>query len=165
YAALAQEVERNRSTLIFVNTRKMAERVAHNLRRLVGEEHVAAHHGSLAKEVRQKAEHRLKTGALKAIVATASLELGIDVGFIDLVVQVGSPRSIATFLQRVGRAGHQVKATPKGRIVATTRDELIEALAVLYATGQGQLDAILPAEAPLDILAQQIVAETAVQDW
>ena len=157
-------IESHRSTLIFVNTRRMAERVAHRLSEKLGEDAVASHHGSLSRETRLDAEERLKTGKLKAIVATASLELGIDVGFIDLVCQLGSPRSIATFLQRVGRAGHRLGVIPKGRLFALTRDELLEGLALLRAIRHGRLDAVEMPVAPLDILAQQITAEVAARD-
>ena len=157
-------IESHRSTLIFVNTRRMAERVAHRLSEKLGEDAIASHHGSLSRETRLDAEERLKTGKLKAIVATASLELGIDVGFIDLVCQLGSPRSIATFLQRVGRAGHRLGVIPKGRLFALTRDELLEALALLRAVRHGRLDAVEMPVAPLDVLAQQITAEVAARD-
>jgi ATP-dependent Lhr-like helicase len=161
YALLRKQIESHRSTLVFVNTRKLAERLAFHLAQELGEDAVTSHHGSLSREHRLDAEERLKQGSLKAIVATASLELGIDVGYIDLVVQVGSPRSIATFLQRVGRAGHAVRATPKGRLVALTRDELMESLALLLAVRQGELDRIVMPEEPLDILAQQVIAAVA----
>ncbi|MBF0280367.1 MAG: DEAD/DEAH box helicase [SAR324 cluster bacterium] len=165
YSQLATMVEHHRSTLIFVNTRKLAERLTFHLSEHLGEEAVASHHGSLPKEKRFKAEERLKNGQLKAIVATASLELGIDIGYIDLVVQIGSPRSIAAFLQRIGRAGHAVGATPKGRLIALTRDELIESLALVWAVKNGELDAIEIPQLALDILAQQIVAATVLQEW
>jgi ATP-dependent Lhr-like helicase len=163
-ARLVELIGSHRSTLIFVNTRRMAERVAHRLTEKLGEDAVASHHGSLSKDLRLDAEERLKSGKLKAIVATASLELGIDVGFIDLVCQLGSPRSIATFLQRVGRAGHRLGVVPKGRLFALTRDELLESLALLRAVRQGRLDAVEMPEAPLDILAQQVVAEVSARD-
>jgi len=164
YERLQKLIEEHRSTLIFVNTRKLAERVAFHLSQQLGEDNVTSHHGSLAKELRLAAETKLKAGQMKAIVATASLELGIDVGAIDLVVQIGSPRSIATFLQRVGRAGHSVGATPKGRLVALTRDELVEAMALIRAVRLGQLDRTVIPEGPLDILAQQVVAEAAAEE-
>ena len=157
-------IESHRSTLLFVNTRRMAERVAHRLSEKLGDGAVASHHGSLSRETRLDAEERLKSGKLKAIVATASLELGIDVGFIDLVCQLGSPRSIATFLQRVGRAGHRLGVIPKGRLFALTRDELLESLALLRAIRHGRLDAVEMPVAPLDILAQQIIAEVSARD-
>jgi ATP-dependent Lhr-like helicase len=160
-ARLVELIEGHRSTLIFVNTRRMAERVAHRLSEKLGADAVASHHGSLSRETRFDAEERLKTGKLKAIVATASLELGIDVGFIDLACQIGSPRSIATFLQRVGRAGHRLGVIPKGRFFALTRDEVFEAAALLRAIKHGRLDAVEMPVAPLDILAQQITAEVA----
>ncbi|MBE2211370.1 MAG: DEAD/DEAH box helicase [Xanthomonadaceae bacterium] len=161
-AALAGE---HRTTLVFVNTRRMAERAARHLGGLLGKEHVAAHHGSLAKELRLDAEQRLKAGQLKVLVATASLELGIDIGDVDLVCQIGSPRSIAAFLQRVGRAGHHVGGVPKGRLFATTRDELVECAALLDCVRRGELDALIMPPAPLDVLAQQIVAEVACREW
>ncbi len=161
---LEELISSHRSTLVFVNTRRMAERVSHRLRERLGEDAVASHHGSLSRELRLSAEERLKKGELKAIVATASLELGIDVGYIDLVCQLGSPRSIAVFLQRVGRSGHHLGARPKGRLFAQTRDELIESLALLRAVRRGRLDRIEPPVAPLDILAQQIVAEVSARE-
>ena len=164
-ARLVELIESHRSTLIFVNTRRMAERVAHRLTERLGEDAVASHHGSLSRELRLDAEERLKAGKLKAIVATASLELGIDVGFIDLVCQLGSPRAIATFLQRVGRAGHRLGVIPKGRLFALTRDELLESLAITRAIKNGRLDAVEMPVAPADILAQQIVAEVSARDY
>jgi ATP-dependent Lhr-like helicase len=165
HARLVELIQSHRSTLIFVNTRRMAERLTHQLSELLGAEQVSSHHGSLSAELRLKTEQRLKSGELKAVVATASLELGIDVGYIDLVVQLGSPRSIAAFLQRIGRAGHSLHAIPKGRLFALTRDELLEAVALLRAIRRGRLDTVRIPEQPLDVLAQQIVAETAFQDW
>jgi ATP-dependent helicase Lhr and Lhr-like helicase len=165
YDRLARHIRNHRSTLVFVNTRKLAERVAHQLRQSLGEEAVAAHHGSLARQIRFDAEERLKRGELKAIVATASLEMGIDVGYIDLVCQIGSPRSIATFLQRVGRSGHSLGVIPKGRLFPLTRDELLECLALIRAVRAGRLDAIEVPVAPLDLLAQQIVAACACDEW
>ncbi|MGV8923730.1 MAG: DEAD/DEAH box helicase [Thermomonas sp.] len=165
YARVAQLVETHATTLVFVNTRRMAERAARHLGELLGKEHVAAHHGSLAKELRLDAEQRLKAGGLKVLVATASLELGIDIGDIDLVCQIGSPRSIAAFLQRVGRAGHHVGGVPKGRLFPTTRDELLECTALLDSVRRGELDALIMPPAPLDVLAQQIVAEVASREW
>ena len=155
----------HRTTLVFVNTRRLAERLAHLLAERLGEERVAAHHGSLSKDRRLKLEERLRAGDLKALVATASLELGIDIGPVDLVCQIGSPRSLATFLQRVGRSGHARGATPKGRLYPTTRDELVECAALLRGVRAGRLDRVLPPVAPLDILAQQIVAACAGEDW
>ena len=165
YDRLVQLIQSHRSTLVFVNTRRLAERVAHRLRELLGEEAVASHHGSLSRQIRHDAEQRLKEGRLKAIVATASLEMGIDIGYIDLVGQIGSPRSIATFLQRVGRSGHSLGALPKGRLFPLTRDELLESLALVRAVRRGELDRIEIPQAPLDILAQQIVAAVACDEW
>ncbi|MDQ1491165.1 MAG: ATP-dependent helicase Lhr and Lhr-like helicase, partial [Actinomycetota bacterium] len=158
---IAELVREHHTTLVFVNTRRLAERLAHQLGERLGDDVVSAHHGSLSKDRRYKVESRLRAGDLKALVATASLELGIDIGPVDLVCQVGSPRSIATFLQRVGRSGHSRRGTPKGRLFPLTRDELVECAALLRATETGALDAIVPPEAPLDILAQQLVAEVA----
>ena len=161
YQQIKKLIEEHRSTLIFVNTRKMAERVAFHLSQQLGVDAVTSHHGSLSREKRLDAEERLKSGSLRAIVATASLELGIDIGYIDLVCQIGSPKSIATFLQRIGRSGHTREATPKGRIFALTRDELLEAMALVLSVRRGELDKLEIPVCPLDILAQQIVAETA----
>ena len=158
----------HRTTLVFVNTRSMAERVAHQLGERLGDElgaHVAAHHGSLSKGRRQRVEARLRAGDLRALVATASLELGIDVGPVELVCQIGSPRAFATFLQRVGRSNHTRTGTPSGRLYPTTRDELVECAALMRGVRQGRLDAIVVPERPLDILAQQMVAESAAQAW
>ena len=165
YQTLAGLIQENRTTLIFVPTRRMSERVAFNLTDLLGEGQVMPHHGSLAREARFEAENKLKNGELKAVVATASLELGIDIGTIDLVVQLGSPRSIATGLQRVGRSGHWVGAKPQGKIFATTRDELVECAALVRSMRGGAIDALTIPNAPLDILAQQIVAACATKDW
>lgn len=165
YARLSELIRSHRSTVVFVNTRRLAERVTHYLEEHLGKGHVASHHGSLSRETRLKAEEQLKAGELKAIVATASLELGIDIGYIDLVCQIGSPRSIATFLQRVGRAGHSLGLVPKGRLFALTRDELLEALALVRAVRRGRLDRVEMPTAPLDILAQQIVAAVGCDDW
>ncbi len=165
YERIAQLVEQHATTLVFVNTRRMAERAARQLGERLGKQHVAAHHGSLAKELRLDAEQRLKAGSLKVLVATASLELGIDIGDVDLVCQIGSPRSIAAFLQRVGRAGHQVGGVPKGRLFPTSRDELLECAALLDSVRRGELDALIMPPAPLDVLAQQIVAEVACREW
>ncbi|HEX9119371.1 MAG TPA: DEAD/DEAH box helicase [Terriglobales bacterium] len=163
YERIAELVRKHCSTLVFVNTRRMAERVAHQLAEKLGAETVAAHHGSLARKLRLTAEHKLKNGELKVLVATASLQLGIDIGAIDLVIQIGSPRSIAVALQRVGRAGHWRGAIPKGRLFVTTRDELFECSALIRAIKHGELDRILIPEAPLDILAQQLVATCAAE--
>ena len=165
YDRLAALIAGHRTTLIFVNTRRLAERVAHHLSERIGKEHVASHHGSLSKERRLQMEQRLKRGDLRALVATASLELGIDVGSIDLVCQIASPRAISTFLQRVGRSGHALGLTPRGKLFPTTRDELVECAALVRAVRAGRLDAIQQPLAPLDVLAQQIVAETACEDW
>ncbi len=165
YDRLAALIGAHRTTLIFVNTRRMAERVARHLSDRLGGEAVTAHHGSLAKETRLDAETRLKAGALRAIVATASLELGIDIGHVDLVCQIGSPHRIATLLQRVGRSGHTIRGLPKGRVFPTTRDDLVECAALLRAVRRGELDAIVPRDRALDVLAQQIVAECASCDY
>ncbi|MDQ3203725.1 MAG: ATP-dependent DNA helicase, partial [Pseudomonadota bacterium] len=161
-AALARE---HRTTLIFVNTRRLAERLSRHLSDRLGKEAVAAHHGSLAREFRLDAEQRLKRGELQVLIATASLELGIDIGDVDLVCQISSPRSIAAFLQRVGRSGHHVGGTPKGRLFATTRDDLIECTALLDCVRRGELDTLQIPKAPLDVLAQQIIAEVSCQEW
>ena len=163
YDRLAVLAREHRSTLIFVNTRRLAERVTHHLAERLGNDAVAAHHGSLSRKMRLTAEHQLKTGALRALVATASLELGIDIGTVDLVCQIGSPRAIAAGLQRIGRAGHWRGAIPKGRIFVTTRDELIECAALVLAIRRGELDKLEIPEAPLDILAQQIIASCAAE--
>ena len=165
YDRVAELARENRTTLVFVNTRRLAERVAHHLGERLGENAVLPHHGSLSRSLRLEAEQRLKSGELRAVVATASLELGIDIGTVDLVCQIGSPRSIAVALQRVGRAGHWVGALPKGRLFATTRDELIECAALVRAIRAGDLDRLEIPSAPLDILAQQIVATSATGDW
>ncbi len=165
YDRITELITGHRTTLVFVNTRRMSERVAHQLAQRLGEEHVSSHHGSLSKERRMRLEQRLKDGELRALVATASLELGIDIGSIDLVCQVGSPRSIATFLQRVGRSGHALGVRPKGRIFPASRDELMESAALVRAVGSGRLDRIVQLVAPLDVLAQQIVAESACEEW
>ena len=161
-AALVQE---HQTTLVFVNTRRLAERLAHQLGERLGDDVVAAHHGSLSKDRRLRIESRLRAGDLRALVATASLELGIDIGPVELVCQIGSPRSIATFLQRVGRSNHSRAGTPKGRLYPLTRDELIECAALLLSIHRGELDALHPPKLPLDILAQQIVAEVAGREW
>ena len=160
YDRLAALIAEHKTTLVFVNTRRLAERVARHLSDRLGDEAVTAHHGSLSKERRLDAEHRLKTGALKALVATASLELGIDIGHVDLVCQIGSPHRIATLLQRVGRSGHSIAGTPKGRMLPVSLDDLVECAALLRASRRGDLDAIVSQDAPLDVLAQQITAET-----
>ncbi|HVV68858.1 MAG TPA: DEAD/DEAH box helicase [Gammaproteobacteria bacterium] len=165
YNRVAELVQQNRSTLVFVNTRRLAERVAHHLAERLGEDAVAAHHGSLSRKLRLAAETRLKNGELRVLVATASLELGIDIGNIDLVCQLGSPRAIAVALQRIGRSGHWRGAVPKGRIFATTRDELLECAALVLAIRAGDLDRLIMLEEPADILAQQMVATCATGEW
>jgi ATP-dependent Lhr-like helicase len=165
YDKITEFSQSHRSTLVFVNTRKLAERVAHHLSERIGEGLVAAHHGSLSRKLRLEAETNLKEGKLKVLVATASLELGIDIGTIDLVCQIGSPRSIAAGLQRVGRAGHWHGAISKGCFFATTRDELVECAALIYAIKEGDLDRLIIPKEPIDILAQQIVATCATGEW
>ncbi len=162
---IAGHVLQHRTTLVFVNTRRMAERVAHQLGERLGDGQVAAHHGSLSKDRRQRVESRLRSGDLRALVATASLELGIDIGPVELVCQIGSPRSFGTFLQRVGRSNHSRGGIPAGLLYPTTRDELVESAALLRGVQSGRLDAVAIPDCPLDILAQQIVAECAAQDW
>jgi ATP-dependent Lhr-like helicase len=165
YNRLVALVEQHRATLVFVNTRRMAERVAHQLGERIGEENVAAHHGSLSRKLRLAAEKKLKEGQVRVLVATASLELGIDVGTVDLVVQINSCRAIAVALQRVGRSGHWRGAVPKGGLFCSTRDDLIECAALVRAIRQGDLDRLMIPEAPLDILAQQIVAACSAEEW
>jgi len=165
YTRLAELIEAHRTTLVFVNTRRLAERVTHQLSERLGKDKVTSHHGSLSAKLRLEAEDRLKRGELKALVATASLELGIDIGSIELVCQIGPTRSIATFLQRVGRADHKRGGLPKGRLFPLSRDELVECVATLRSVSHGQLDCILMPEKPLDVLAQQIVASVATEDW
>ena len=165
YDRLAELVLQERTTLIFVNTRRLAERATFHLAKRLGEDHVAAHHGSLSREQRLNAEQRLKTGSLKALVATASLELGIDIGTVDLVCQLGSPRSIASLLQRVGRSGHTMGAVSRGRLFPLSRDELVECAALLHQVRQGNLDRLTVCTKPLDILAQQMVAAVAMEEW
>ena len=164
YARLAELITQHRTTLVFVNTRRMAERVARHLSELLGKDAVTSHHGSLAREQRLAAEQRLKRGELRALVATASLELGIDIGDVDLVCQIASPRSIATFLQRAGRANHAVDGMPKARLFPTSRDDLVECAALLDAVRRGELDALHVEKNALDVLAQQIVAEVACRE-
>src|SRR3989475_125885 len=165
YKRLVELIESHRTTLIFVNTRRLSERMAFQLSERLGAEHVAAHHGSLAKEVRLDAEAKLREGRLKVLVATASLELGIDIGHVDLVCQISSPHRIATLLQRVGRSGHTVSGLPKGRVFPLTRDDLIECAAMVRAVKDGELDRVLIPDKPLDVLAQQITAEAAAEEW
>ncbi len=168
---IAELVLAHSTTIVFVNTRRMAERISHELGERLADVHedaeanVVAHHGSLSKDRRLLVEQRLRSGDLTALVATASLELGIDVGPVDLVCQLGSPRNIATFLQRVGRANHNRYGVPKGRLYPQTRDDLVECCALLTAVHGGRLDALLPPVAPLDILIQQLVAEVSAEEW
>src|SRR6201987_1884824 len=164
YARVIELVEQHRSTLVFVNTRRMSERMAHQLGERIGEDNVAAHHGSLSRKLRLAAEKKLKEGQVRVLVATASLELGIDIGTVDLVAQINSPRSIAVALQRVGRSGHWRGAVPKGRLFATTRDDLLECAALVRAIRQGDLDRLMIPDSPLDVLAQQIVAACAAEE-
>ncbi|HZQ17516.1 MAG TPA: DEAD/DEAH box helicase [Terriglobales bacterium] len=161
YDRIVELSNQHRSTLVFVNTRRLVERVAHHLAERLGEENVAAHHGSLSRKLRLAAERKLKEGEIKVLVATASLELGIDIGTVDLVIQISSPRSIAVGLQRVGRSGHWRGAIPKGRFFVTTRDDLLECAALVRAIRQGDLDRLIIPDSPLDVLAQQIVATCA----
>ena len=165
YSRLAELIQAHRTTLVFVNTRRMAERVTHHLSELLGADAITSHHGSLSAKLRLEAEDRLKRGQLKALVATASLELGIDIGSVDLVCQLGTTRSIATLLQRVGRAEHKRGGLPKGRIFPLSRDELIECVALLRCVNRGDLDRLTIPEKPLDVLAQQMVAAASTQDW
>src|SRR5205823_6250053 len=158
YDRIVQLSEEHRSTLVFVNTRRLVERVAHNLAERIGEENVGAHHGSLSRRIRLAAEKKLKDGDIKVLVATASLELGIDIGTVDLVIQISSPRAIAVALQRVGRSGHWRGAVPKGRLFVTTRDDLLECAALVRAIRHGDLDRLMIPDCPLDVLAQQLVA-------
>ena len=162
---IAELIAEHRTTLVFVNTRRLCERLAMQLSERLGAEQVTSHHGSLSREKRLEAEERLKRGELKALVATASLELGIDIGAVDLVIQVGSTRSIATLLQRVGRSGHRLASVPKGRLFPLSRDELVECTALVRATREGRLDRLIIPAKPLDILAQQIVAAAACEEW
>ncbi|HET6669488.1 MAG TPA: DEAD/DEAH box helicase, partial [Pyrinomonadaceae bacterium] len=165
YDRLAELIRQHKTTLVFVNTRRLVERVSRHLGERLGDENIAAHHGSLAREVRLSAEQRLKSGELSALVATASLELGIDIGDVNLVCQIGATRSIASFLQRVGRSNHTVAGFPKGRIFPLSRDELVECASLLDAVRRGELDRLSIPEQPLDILAQQIVAIVAADEW
>ena len=165
YDRLTQLIREHKTTLVFVNTRRLAERVSRHLGERIGDENIAAHHGSLAREQRLVAEQRLKSGELSALVATASLELGIDIGDVNLVCQLGTTRSIASFLQRVGRSNHTVEGFPKGRIFPLSRDELVECAAIVDSVRRGELDRLEIPERPLDILAQQIVAAVAAEEW
>ena len=165
YQRLNDLILAHSTTLVFVNTRRLAERVARHLSERLGEEAVTAHHGSLSRSHRLEAEQALKTGRLRALVATASLELGIDIGHVDLVCQIGSPGSISAFIQRVGRSGHRIGETPKGRLFPLSRDDLVECIALFKAVSGGALDRVSIPEAPLDVLAQHIVAETSAREW
>jgi len=165
YNRIAALIREHKTTLVFVNTRRMAERAARHLGERLGDENVTAHHGSLARELRLSAEQRLKSGELSALVATASLELGIDIGAVDLVIQIGSTRAISTLLQRIGRSNHTVSGFPKGRMFPLSRDELVECAALLDSVRRGELDHLTIPEQPIDILAQQIVAAVAAEEW
>jgi ATP-dependent Lhr-like helicase len=165
YDRLADLIRAHKTTLVFVNTRRLAERAARHLAERLGEEAVTSHHGSLAKEHRLNAEARLKSGRLRALVATASLELGIDIGDVNLVCQLGSPHAIATFLQRVGRSGHGLGRVPKGRLFPLSRDELVECIALLASVQRDELDAVRACAGPLDVLAQQMVAEISMLEY
>jgi ATP-dependent Lhr-like helicase len=165
YDRLEALIEQHKTTLIFVNTRRLAERLARHLAERIGEDAVTAHHGSLSRDHRLEAEQALKTGQLRALVATASLELGIDIGHVDLVCQIGSPGSISAFIQRVGRAGHAVGETPKGRLFPVSRDDLVESVALIRSVRAGLLDRVIIPESPLDVLAQQLIAEISAREW
>jgi len=165
YQRLAQLIEAHRTTLVFVNTRRMAERVTHQLSEKLGKDKVTSHHGSLSAKLRLDAENRLKRGELKALVATASLELGIDIGSVDLVCQLGPTRSIATLLQRAGRAEHKRGGLPKARLFPLSRDELVECVSTLRSIQKADMDILIMPEKPLDVLAQQMVACASVEDW
>ena len=165
YDRIAELAREHRTTLVFANTRRLAERAARALAERLGEKEVASHHGSLSRERRFEAEQRLKGGTLTLLVATASLELGIDIGDVDLVCQLGTTRNIATFLQRVGRSGHGIEATPKGRLFPLSRDDLVECAALFDAVRRGELDTLSVSERPLDVLAQQVVAEVSGREW
>ena len=161
YDRMVALVAQHRSTLIFVNTRRLAERVSHQLEARLGEGRVAAHHGSLSRTLRLKAEEGLKSGELRLVVATASLELGIDIGYVDLVIHLGAPRALSTLVQRIGRSGHWLGGVPKGVLFPLTRDDLVQCAAAVQAARAGELDRVVMAAQPLDILAQQIVATAA----
>src|SRR6478752_9635923 len=165
YRRLAELIQAHRTTLVFVNTRRMAERVTHHLSELLGADAVTSHHGSLSAKLRLDAEDRLKRGELKALVATASLEHGIDIGHVDLVCQIATPRSISGLLQRVGRSGHMVGGLPKGRLFPVSRDDLVECVALLDSVRREELDRLRMPVQPLDVLAQQIAAEVACGEW
>jgi ATP-dependent Lhr-like helicase len=165
FERMAELIQAHRTTLVFVNTRKLAERIAARLTEVLGKDQVTSHHGSLARERRLDAEERLKTGQLRALVATSSLELGIDIGDVDLVVQVGVTAAIATLLQRVGRSGHALSRTPKGRLFPLTQDDLVAATALLHSVRRGELDRTPQPGQPLDILAQHIVSACVAETW
>ncbi len=165
YDRLAELIREHRSTLVFVNTRRLAERAARALSERLGEDQVTSHHGSMAREQRLNAEQRLKRGELKALIATASLELGIDIGHVDLVCQLSTPRRISALLQRVGRSGHAVGGLPKGRLFPVSRDDLVECTALLDAVRREELDRVVIPDKPLDVLAQQVAAEVASGEW
>lgn len=165
YDMLVELVAGHRTTLVFVNTRRLAERLSQQLTQRMDESSVSTHHGSLSRAHRLDAENRLKNGQLKVLVATASLELGIDIGDVDLVCQIGSPGSISTFLQRVGRSGHGVNRMPKGRLFPTTLEELVESVALFEAVSSDQLDTLIHIKKPFDVLAQQIIAEVSAREW
>ncbi|MDQ3262853.1 MAG: DEAD/DEAH box helicase, partial [Myxococcota bacterium] len=165
YDRLVELAGQYRTLLVFANTRRMSERMAHDLGERLGKDQVAAHHGSMSRELRLSAEQRLKAGTLRVMVATASLELGIDIGSVDLVAQIGSPRAISAFLQRVGRAEHHKAGISRGIFFAMTRDDLVEGAALLRAVQEGDLDAVVMPQKPLDILAQQIVAACSAEEW
>ena len=165
YDRIAELARAHRTTLVFANTRRLVERAALALAERLGDGAVASHHGSLSRERRWQAEQRLKAGSLTVLVATASLELGIDIGDVDLVCQLGSTRAVSTFLQRVGRSGHGVEATPKGRLFPLSRDDLVECAALMDAVRRGELDRLAPVEQPLDVLAQHVVGEVACREW
>jgi ATP-dependent helicase Lhr and Lhr-like helicase len=165
YERLMALAQQHRTMLVFSNTRRLTERLAHDLGERMGHDLVTAHHGSMSREARLAAENRLKSGTLKVMVATASLELGLDIGSIDLVVQIGSPRSIAVMLQRLGRAGHHKAAISKGVLFALTRDELVECVALVKSIAEQELDVVRMPDKPLDVLAQQVVAEVAAEEW
>ncbi|HEX2487975.1 MAG TPA: DEAD/DEAH box helicase, partial [Blastocatellia bacterium] len=161
YDKLVEQVQAHRTTLVFVNTRRLVERVAHQLTERLGEGKVGAHHGSLSRKTRLEVEERLKSGEYSVVVATASLELGIDIGHVDVVCHIGSPRNLAVLLQRVGRSGHWLGAIPKGIFFPLTRDDLLQSVAAIRAVRQGQLDELAITHKPLDVLAQQMVATVA----
>jgi ATP-dependent Lhr-like helicase len=161
YQRIVAQVKSHRATLVFVHTRRLVERVAHQLTKLLGEENVGAHHGSLSRKTRLAVEDGLKSGRLRVVVASASLELGIDIGYVELVCHIGAPRSLATLLQRVGRSGHWLGAVPHGIFYPLTRDDLMQCAAAIRAVKHGELDRVTIPVRALDILAQQMVATVA----